>query len=67
LFGLIDVSGDAYLTGVYVQWSGLQMIISYVLIYLVVKQNEILQYLAHIPKSLVDKNIFDTPFFVYTQ
>jgi hypothetical protein len=53
LFYVIDVSDDAYLTGVYVQWSGLQIILLCVLIYLAVRQHEILQYLARIREGLI--------------
>jgi hypothetical protein len=58
LFRLIDVSDYAYLTGVFVQWSGLYIILFCVLIFLAVKRHEILQILTHIRKSLVDKKYF---------
>jgi hypothetical protein len=63
---MIDASDDAYLIGVYVQWSGLQIILCCVLIYLAVKHREILQYLAHIHKSVLDKKYFNPIFCLYT-
>ena len=66
LFCLIDVSDDAYLTGVYVQWFDLQIILFCVLIYLAVNHHEILQHLARIRKSVADKRNILSLRFLYT-
>ena len=65
MFYLIDVSGDAQLTGMYVQWYGLKNILFCVLIYLADKQNEILQYRPHTRKFVVDKKHFTHIFCFY--